>query len=36
MALHYFPEDKVYQRLEWWVSKEAEIIISLPFRAALH
>jgi tRNA 2-(methylsulfanyl)-N6-isopentenyladenosine37 hydroxylase len=36
MALHYFPEDKVYQRLNWWVEKEAEIILSLPLRAALH
>lgn len=36
MALNYFPEEKVYQRLTWWVDKEAEIISSLPFRAALH
>lgn len=36
MALHYFPEDKVYKRLEWWVAKEAEIVSTLPFRAALH
>ena len=36
MALHYFAEDKVYKRLEWWVAKEAEIVSVLPFRAALH
>jgi len=36
MALNYFPEKKVYQRLEWWVAKEAEIITALPLRAALH
>ena len=36
MALHYFTEEKVYQRLEWWVAKEAEIITALPLRAALH
>lgn len=36
MALHYFPEEKTYQRLQWWVNKEAEIILGLPIRAALH
>lgn len=36
MALHYFPEEKVYPRLKWWVDKEAEIIKELPLRAALH
>ncbi len=36
MALHYFPEDKVYTRLQWWVDKEADIIQSLPLRPALH
>lgn len=36
MALNYFPEEKVYQRLEWWVAKESEIITALPLRAALH
>lgn len=36
MALHYFPEKKVYDRLAWWVEKEAEIIGQLPIRAALH
>jgi tRNA-(ms[2]io[6]A)-hydroxylase len=36
MALHYFPEKKVYERLQWWVDTEANIISALPFRAALH
>ena len=36
MALNYFPSEKVYQRLEWWVDKESEIIEGLPLRAALH
>lgn len=36
MALNYFPEEKVYQRLQWWVDKEASIINELPLRAALH
>ncbi len=36
MALHYFPEDNVYDRLKWWVEKEASIIETLPIRAALH
>ncbi|HJW28930.1 MAG TPA: tRNA-(ms[2]io[6]A)-hydroxylase [Saprospiraceae bacterium] len=36
MALHYFPEEKVYKRLEWWVEQEAEIVRKLPIRAALH
>jgi tRNA-(ms[2]io[6]A)-hydroxylase len=36
MALNYFPEDKVYNRLAWWVAKEAEIVSFLPLRPALH
>lgn len=36
MALEYFPEEKVYPRLKWWVDKEADIIDGLPLRAALH
>ena len=36
MALLYFPEDKVYKRLAWWIDKEAEIVRELPLRAALH
>jgi len=34
--LHYFPKEKVYKRLEWWVEKEASIISEIPLRAALH
>ncbi len=36
MALNYFPEDQVYDRLKWWVEREGEIIDALPIRAALH
>jgi tRNA-(ms[2]io[6]A)-hydroxylase len=36
MALHYFPKEKVYERLEWWTEKESEVIEKLPLRAALH
>lgn len=36
MALEYFPEDKVFNRLEWWGDQEAEILCSLPIRSALH
>ena len=36
MALNYFPEKQVYDRLNWWVDREAEVIESLEIRAALH
>ena len=36
MALNYFPEDQVYERLEWWIGKESEVIEKLEIRAALH
>lgn len=36
MALHYFPEEDVYKRLEWWVQRESEIIEGLEIKAALH
>ncbi len=36
MALNYFPEDKVYDRLRWWIEQEAEAIESLEIRPALH
>jgi len=36
MALNYFPEKEVYERLQWWIAKESEIIGSLEIRAALH
>jgi len=36
MALEYFPEKQVYDRLVWWIEKEGEIIDGLEIRAALH
>lgn len=36
MALHYFPNEKVYKRLQQWVELEAEVIKNLPIRSALH
>ena len=36
MALNYFPEQEVYDRLAWWVEQEAEVINGLEIRAALH
>jgi len=36
MALNYFEEKNVYDRLAWWIEKEAEIINNLEIRAALH
>lgn len=36
MALQYFEEKEVYDRLRWWVEQEGRIIESLPIRAALH
>ncbi|MCC6817243.1 MAG: tRNA-(ms[2]io[6]A)-hydroxylase [Saprospiraceae bacterium] len=36
MALHYFPENEVYSRMEWWMEREAEVINNLPIRPALH
>ncbi len=36
MALRYFDEALVYDRLHWWVRKEGEIIDSLEIRPALH
>ncbi len=36
MALHYFPEEKVYERLEWWVQQEGEVLDNLVIRPALH
>lgn len=36
MALHYFPEEDVYQRLQWWTDREGEIIEGLEIKAALH
>lgn len=36
MALLYFDHDKVYDRLNWWLDREAEIIQNLEIRPALH
>ncbi len=36
MALNYFPQEKVLDRLKYWVKTEADIIESIPLRAALH
>ncbi|MDF1698580.1 MAG: tRNA-(ms[2]io[6]A)-hydroxylase [Saprospiraceae bacterium] len=36
MALNYFPEKETYERLQWWVDQEAEILDNLEIRAALH
>lgn len=36
MALHYFDEKIVYDRLKWWVTEEQKIIDSLEIRPALH
>ncbi|MBK9631833.1 MAG: tRNA-(ms[2]io[6]A)-hydroxylase [Saprospiraceae bacterium] len=36
MALHYFPEEKVYSRLNFWLDLEAEVIDGLELRPALH
>lgn len=36
MCLHYFPEQQVYDRLDWWVDRESEVIEGLEIRAALH
>ena len=31
MALHYFPEEKVYDRLAWWVKKRPRLSKAFPF-----
>ncbi len=36
MALTYFPKEPVYDRLQWWIDKEGEIIDKLEIRPALH
>ena len=36
MALHYFDEKTVYDRLEYWIDIESEIIENLEIKAALH
>lgn len=36
LALHYFPEQEVYKRLDELMEAEAEIMLALPVKAALH
>jgi tRNA 2-(methylsulfanyl)-N6-isopentenyladenosine37 hydroxylase len=36
MALEYFPEQIVYDRLQRWIDIESDIINNLPIRPALH
>ena len=36
MAMNYFDNKTVYDRLHWWVDREAEAIDELEIRAALH
>lgn len=36
MALNYFDEKTVYDRLRWWTDQEGEVIDGLEIRAALH
>ncbi len=36
MALNYFEEKQVYDRLAWWIEREAEAINALEIRPALH
>lgn len=36
MALHYFPEDQIYKRLDRWTDIEAEVVRNLEIRPALH
>ncbi len=36
MALNYFAPENVYERLDWWMTQEAEVINDLPIKPALH
>jgi tRNA-(ms[2]io[6]A)-hydroxylase len=36
LALIYFPEDKVRERVTFFLEKDAEAIVALPPRPALH
>ena len=36
MAMNYFDRKQVYDRLHWWIEREAEVIDNLEIRAALH
>ena len=35
-ALNYFPKKEVYERLDWFMERETEILDSVQVRAALH
>ena len=36
MALNYFDKDQVYDRLNWWMEQEAEVIEQMEIRPAVH
>ncbi len=36
MALHYFEEDHVYDRLRYWIDVESDVLEGLEIRSALH
>ncbi|MEL6922594.1 MAG: tRNA-(ms[2]io[6]A)-hydroxylase [Bacteroidota bacterium] len=36
MALNYFKAEQVYDRLDWWVEQESEVLQGLEIRSALH
>lgn len=36
MAMNYFDGKTVYDRLHWWIEREAEVIDNLEIRPALH
>ncbi len=36
MALNYFPEKQVYDRLQWWIEREGEVMKQMEVRAAVH
>ncbi|MEL6635497.1 MAG: tRNA-(ms[2]io[6]A)-hydroxylase [Bacteroidota bacterium] len=36
MALNYFERGRVYDRLAWWIEREAEVLQGLAIRSALH
>ena len=36
MAMNYFDKKTVFDRLHWWIDREAEVIDNLEIRPALH
>lgn len=36
MALQYFDENEIQKRIDFFVEKEAEVMLALPIRSALH